>query len=141
MYSIYNRDDLGKLKNLQETKPLLRKERSKEKLGKHEFHYDMEKVFEPVTARQEETTAKQIKAAEAATQKQLQVSEKQLQALRDSSLAIQESTNTLQKSIKEGIQEYDKITKITKGTFIQKVIQQIGIENFLKYTKLIQRTQ
>ena len=70
----------------------------------------MEEVFEPVTARQEEAIAKQIEAAEAATEKQLHASEKQLQALRASSLDIQESNNTLQKSIKEGIQEYDEIT-------------------------------
>ena len=110
MYSIHNRNDLEKMKNLQETKSLLRTERLKEKLGKQDFHYDIEEVFEPVTARQTEATTKQIEAAEAATEKQLQASKKQLQALRDSSLAIQESSNTLQKSIKEGIQEYDEIT-------------------------------
>ena len=99
-----------KWKNLQETKSLLHKERLKEKLGKQDFHYGMEEVFEPVTARQTEATAKQIEAVEAATEKQLQASEKQLQALRESSLAIQECSNTLQKSIKEGIQEYDEIT-------------------------------
>ena len=99
MYSIHNRDDLEKLKKLQETKFLLHKERLKEKLGKQDFHCDMEEVFEPVTTKQVE-----------ATEKQMQASEKQLQALRDSSLAIQESSNTLQKSIKEGIQEYDEIT-------------------------------
>ena len=122
MYSIHNRDDLENLKKLQETKSLLHKERLKEKLGKQDFHYDMEEVFEPVTTKQVEATTKQIEAvkatAEAATEKQIQASEKQLQALReasrDSSLAIQESSaelrNTLQKSIKEGIQEYDEIT-------------------------------
>ena len=114
MYSIHNRDDLGKLKNLQETKSLLHKERLKEKLGKQDFRYDMEEVFEPVTAKQAE-----------ATENQIQASEKQLQALRDSSQttrqaienqgrAIQENSNTshdnLQKSIKQGIQDYDEIT-------------------------------
>ena len=94
---------------MQETKSLQHKERLKEKLGKQDFHYDMEEVFERVTARQTEATAKQIETAEAATEKQLQASEKQLQALRYSSFAIQESSNTLQKSIKEGIQEYDEI--------------------------------
>ena len=43
------------------------------------------------------------------TREELQASEKQLQALRDSSQAIQESSNTPQKSIKEGIQDYDEI--------------------------------
>ena len=41
MYSIHNHDDLEKLRKLQETESLLRKERLKEKLGKQDFHYDM----------------------------------------------------------------------------------------------------
>ena len=49
MYSIHNRHDLEKLKTLQETKSLLHKEGIKETLGKQDFHYDMEEVFEPVT--------------------------------------------------------------------------------------------
>ena len=52
MYSIHNRDDLEKLKKLQETKSSLKAERLKEKLGKQDFHYDMEEVFEPVTENQ-----------------------------------------------------------------------------------------
>ena len=74
----------------------------------------MEEVFEPVTTKQAEST-----------ENQKQLSEKQIQAinqqLHDSSLAIenqtraiQESSNTLhdnlQKSIKQGIQDFDEIT-------------------------------
>ena len=74
----------------------------------------MEEVFEPVTENQKKSQ----------NQTKLE-SEKQLQALRDSTQtttqaiqdqtrAIQESSNTLNKklhkSVKEGIQEYDKIT-------------------------------
>ena len=117
MYSIHTRDDLEKLKKLQETKSLIFKERLKEKLGKQDFHYDLEEVFEPVTTKQVE-----------ATENQKQLSEKQIQALHDSTRAasqtvqaiknqtqaIRESSNALnknlQKSIKEGIQEYDEIT-------------------------------
>ena len=117
MYSIHTRDDLEKLKKLQETKCLIFKERLKEKLGKQDFHYDLEEVFEPVTTKQVE-----------ATENQKQLSEKQIQALHDSTRAasqtvqaiknqtqaIRESSNALnknlQKSIKEGIQEYDEIT-------------------------------
>ena len=118
MYSIHTRDDLEKLKKLQETKSSVRKERLKEKLGKQDFHYDLEEVFEPVTTKQVE-----------ATENQKQLSEKQIQALHDSTRAasqttvqaiknltqaIRESNNALnknlQKSIKEGIQEYDEIT-------------------------------
>ena len=118
MYSIHTRDDLEKLKKLQETKSSLKAERLKEKLGKQDFHYDLEEVFEPVTTKQVE-----------ATENQKQLSEKQIQALHDSTRAasqttvqaiknqtqaIRESSNALsknlQKSIKEGIQEYDEIT-------------------------------
>ena len=72
----------------------------------------MEEVFEPVLENQKQNISKQQ-----------QLSEKQIQALRDSTReasqtttqaiqdqtrAIRESSNTMQKSIKEGIQEYAK---------------------------------
>ena len=98
---------MEKIKNLQEKKSLPRKKRLKEKLGKQDFHDDMEEVFEPVTAKQAE-----------ATENQKHLSEKQIQALHDSPLAIQESSNTLhdniQKSIKQGIQDYDESTNRNK---------------------------
>ena len=89
---------------MQETKSSLKAERLK---GKQDFHYDMEEVFEPVTENQKKNQ----------NQTKLE-SEKHIQALRDSTQtttqAIQESSNTLNKklhkSVKEGIQEYDKIT-------------------------------
>ena len=68
MYSIHTRDDLEKLKRLQETKYLLRKERLKEKLGKQDFHYDLEEVFEPDTTKQVESTEKQLQAIHKQTQ-------------------------------------------------------------------------
>ena len=94
-------DDLEKLKKLQETKSLLRAEKIIENLGKQDFHYDLEDVCEPVTAKQA-----------AATENQKQLSEKQLQALRDSSQttrqaienqtrAIQESSNTLHRNLQK----------------------------------------
>ena len=92
MYSIHTRDDLEKLKKLQETKSLIFKERLKEKLGKQDFHYDLEEVFEPVTTKQVEAT------------------EKQLQAIENQTRAIEHNNNTLQNSIKEGIKQYNEIT-------------------------------
>ena len=96
MYSIHTRDDLEKLKKLQETKSLVRKERLKEKLEKQDFHYDLEEVFEPVTTKQVEAT------------------EKQLQAIENQTRAIEHNNNTLrealQNSIKEGIKQYNEIT-------------------------------
>ena len=90
MYSIHNRDDLEKLKKLQETKSSLKAERLKEKLGKQYFHYDMEEVFEPVTENQKQNQTKQ------------ELSEKQIQALRDSTQtttqAIENQTRALEHS-------------------------------------------
>ena len=103
MYSIHNRDDLEKLKKLQESKSLLHKERLKEKLGKQDFHHDMEEVFEHVTENQKKCQ----------NQTKLE-SEKQLQALRDSTQtttqAIRESSNALNKNLQKSIKEYDEIT-------------------------------
>ena len=95
---------------MKETKSLLRNERIK-KLGKQDFHYDMEEVFEPITEYQIQASEKQIQASE----KQIQANNQQL---RDSSQttrqAIQESGNTLhdnlQKSNKQRIQDYDEST-------------------------------
>ena len=112
MYSIHNRDDFEKLKKLQETKSLLHKERIKEKLGKQDFHYGMEEVFEPVTenqkqnfSKQQEFSEKQIQALRDSTR---EASQTTTQAIQDQTRAIRESSNTMQKSIKEGIQEYAK---------------------------------
>ena len=85
MYSVHNRDDLEKLKKLQESKSLLKAERLKEKLGKQDFHYDMKEVFKPVT----------VKHAEA-TKNQKQLSEWQLQAIGQQTQGF--------------VQEYDEIT-------------------------------
>ena len=110
MYSIHNRDDLEKLKNLQETKSLLHKERLKEKLGKQDFHYYMEEVFEPVTENQKQNISKQQEFSEKQIQALRDSTQTTTQAIQDQNRAIRESSNTMQKSIKEGIQEYDEIT-------------------------------
>ena len=103
MYSIHTRDDLEKLKNLQETKSLVRKERLKEKLGKQDFHYDLEEVFESVTTKQVESNEKQLQAIDKQTQGVTQAIENQTRA-------IEHNNNTLQNSIKEGIKQYNEIT-------------------------------
>ena len=70
MYTI--RENLEKLGKMQKTKSSIRKERIKN-LGKQDFHYDREEVFEPVTEIQ-----KQIKIA------RQEISERHIQAQRDS---------------------------------------------------------
>ena len=117
MYSIHNRDDLEKLKKLQASKSLIKAERLKQLLGKQDFHYDMEEVFEPVTVKQAEATKNQKQLSE----KQIQSINQQTQAVRDSSQttvqaienqtqAIRESSNTLNKNLQKSIKEYDEIT-------------------------------
>ena len=103
MYSFHTRDDLEKLKKLQETKSSVRKERLKEKLGKQDFHYDLEEVFEPVTTKQVESNEKQLQAIDKQTQGVTQAIENQTRA-------IEHNNNTLQNSIKEGIKQYNEIT-------------------------------
>ena len=74
----------------------------------------MEEVFEPVTAKQAEATKnqkqlseKQFQALRDSSQTTVQAIENQTQAIRESSKAMNKN---LQKSIKEGTQEYDEIT-------------------------------
>ena len=105
MYSIHNRDDLEKSKKLQETKSSLKAERLKEKLGKQDFHYDMEEVFEPVTENQKKSqnqtkleSEKQIQALRDSTQTTTQAIENQTRAIEHSSDILNKN---LQKSIKD----------------------------------------
>ena len=107
MYSIHTRDDLEKLKKLQETKSSVRKERLKEKLGKQDFHYDLEEVFEPVTTKQVESNEKSIQAIDKQTQGVTQAIENQTRAIEHNNNTLREA---LQNSIKEGIKQYDEIT-------------------------------
>ena len=105
MYSIHNRDDLEKIKKLQETNSSLKAERLKEKLGKQDFHYDMEEVFEPVTENQKKSqnqtkleSEKQIQALRDSTRTTTQAIENQTRAIEHSSDI---SNKNLQKSIKD----------------------------------------
>ena len=54
MYTIHNRDDLEKLKKLNDINHQLKGQRLKKKLGRQDFHYDVKEVFEPVTKKQTE---------------------------------------------------------------------------------------
>ena len=105
MYSIHNRDDLEKLKKLQESKSLIKAESLKQLLGKQDFHYDMEEVFEPVTENQKKSqnqtkleSEKQIEALRDSTQTTTQ-------AIQDQTRAIQESSNTLNKKLHKSVKE------------------------------------
>ena len=71
----------------------------------------MEEVFEPATFKQQDLSEKQIQALRYPNHTNSQTT---VQAIHDQTRAIRESKNALnknlQKSIKEGIQEYDEIT-------------------------------
>ena len=72
---------------MQETKSSFKAERLKQKLGKQDFHYDMEEVFEPVTSKQAKTN-----------ENQKQLSGKQIQAQRDSTQTTENQTKAIQQS-------------------------------------------
>ena len=91
---------------MQETKSSLKAERLKEKLGKQDFHYNMEEVFEPVTekqSKQQELSEKQTLALRDSTQTTTQ-------ATQDQTRAIQESSNNLNKKLHKSVKEYNKIS-------------------------------
>ena len=92
-FTIHNRDDLEKLNKLRETQLLLKQERLKEKLGKQDFHYDMEQVFEPVTNNQK----KELKAINEAAEEQR--------------LALTESVKAIREANTSNIEQYKYITE------------------------------
>ena len=94
----------------------------------------MEKVFEPVTAKQAEATKNHLK----------KLSEKQLQALRDSSQttvqakenqtqAIRESSNTLKKNVQKSIKENDEITN-RNNQLITNLVNYIQVDSSIVKT-------
>ena len=70
----------------------------------------MEEVFEPVTENQKQNISKQQELSEKQIQATRDSTQTTTQAIQDQTRAIRESSNTMQKSIKEAIQEYDEIT-------------------------------
>ena len=92
-FTIHNRDDLEKLNKLKETQLLLKQERLKEKLGKQDFHYDIEEVFEPVTNNQK----KELKAINEAAEEQR--------------LALTESVKAIREANTSNIEQYKYITE------------------------------
>ena len=56
LYSIKDREDLDKLKELASLQDQVKVVRLQDKLGKQNFHEDMKKVFEPVTKSLEKTS-------------------------------------------------------------------------------------
>ena len=122
MYSIHNRNDLEKLKNLQETKSLLRKERFKEKLEKQDFHYDMEEVFEPITENQKQNQTKQQ-----------ELSEKQIQALRDSTQTTTQAIENQTRAIEHSSDILNKVYKnLLKKEYKSMMKLRIAIIKFLR---------
>ena len=105
MYSIHNRDDLEKLKKLQETKSSLKAERLKEKLGKQDFHYDMEEVFEPVTENQKQNQTKQQELSEKQIQALLGSTQTTTQAIENQTRALEHSSDILNKNLQKSIKD------------------------------------
>ena len=138
MYSIHNRDDLEKLKKLQETKSLLHKERIKEKLGKQDFHYDMEEVFEPVTENQQQVSERQLQAIG----QQTQAIDQQTQAIGQQAQVIDQQSQEVSQAVSQQLRNRVKIRQeLLKKEYERITKLQIAITNFLRVllipTKLI----
>ena len=103
------------MKKLEESKSLIKAERLKEKLGKQDFHYDMEEVFEPVTENQKQNQTKQQ-----------ELSEKQIQALRDSTQttkqAIENQTRAIEHSSDILNKDLQKSTKDANSNLVDSSI-------------------
>ena len=117
---------------MQESKSLLNAERLKEKLGKHDFHNDMEEIFEPVTENQKQSQNQTKQEFEKQIQALRDSSQTTVQAIQDQTRAIRESSNALkknlQKSIKQGIQESDEITN-RNNQLLNNVINSIQVDS------------
>ena len=98
---------------MQESKSLIKAERLKQLLGKQDFHYDMEEVFEPVTVKQAEATKNQKQLPEKQIQALRDSSQTTVQAIQDQTQAIRESNNALNKNLQKSIKGYDEITNRT----------------------------
>ena len=86
----------------------------KEKLGKQDFHYEMEDVFELATGKRAEAPGNQKQLSEKQLQILRVVSQTTTQAIQDQTRAIRESSNalkrSLQKPVKERTQAFDETT-------------------------------
>ena len=128
MYSIHNREDLEKLKKLNQINNQLKEQRLKKKLGRQDFHFNVKELFEPVTKNQSKMQEKieeqtnQIKKS-----KKQSISIENTKNITDAidfnTLSAQESNKNLSKSIYQGIQNYDEISKQTNQTIIDLINQ------------------
>ena len=105
---------------MQESRTLIHKQVLSVKLGKQDFHYDREEVFELVTEKQKQNqiqtkleTERQIQSLRGSTQATTQAIQDQTEVLQDQTNSIQHSTNIhneiLQKSTKT---EYKNMMKL-----------------------------
>ena len=79
----------------------MKAERLKQKLGKKDFHYDMEEIFEPITENQKQNQIKQQ-----------ELSEEQIQALRDSTQTTKQAIENQTRAIEHSSDNLNKNTKI-----------------------------
>ena len=90
---------------MQETKSSLKAERLKEKLGKQDFHYDMEEVFEPVTENHKQNQTKQQEISEKRIQALRDSTQTTIQAIENQTRAIEHSSDILNKNLQKYIKD------------------------------------
>ena len=102
MYSIHNRDNLDKLKQIARNKIFTTQRKVKRETRETRLSLRYGRNLEPVTTKQVEATETQIQALHDSAQTTKQAIENQTRA-------TQQNSDNLQKSNKQGIQYYDEI--------------------------------
>ena len=136
MYTIHNRDDLEKLKKLNQINHQLKEQRLKKKLGRQDFHYNIKEVFEPVTKKQteiKESINEQTNQIEEGQKQSIVDSQKITDAINRNTLSAQTSSKNLSQSIYQGIKNYDEISKQSNQIIID-LIQQNKISSDIAHT-------
>ena len=82
---------------MQGTKYLIKIDQLKEILGKPDFHYDLDQIFEPVNAKQAKATENQKTLSEKQLPVLLDSSKTTTQVIENPTQVVQESSNILKK--------------------------------------------
>ena len=136
MYTIKNRDDLEKLKKLNSLNEKLKEQRLKKKLGRQDFHHNVNELFEPVTKKQTHIQESISNQTEKITENQEKSdASRQLitDAINQNTLSAQKSNEKFIQTINQGIENYDAITKQNNQT-IKDLIQKNTISTDIAQT-------
>ena len=136
MYSIHNRDDLQKLKKLNDINNKLKEQRLKKKLGRQDFHHNVNELFEPVTKKQTHIQESISNQTEKITENQEKSdASRQLitDAINQNTLSAQKSNKKFIQTINEAVKDYDTISKHSTQT-INDLVKKNSISTDITHT-------